>query len=361
MIKPLTSLRFFFAFMIFLFHSNFFVPEGTFFMGIQKSVFTEGYIGVSFFFILSGFILTLNYKAGLTENRISFREFWVARMARIFPLHLFTLLLILPRSLAGLFTDTALWFAQFLTNIFLLQSFVPLGSFIFSFNGSSWSISDELFFYLLFPTIILACFKRPKTKYLSLVLLLLIPVGIFLCPQKLQHSLFYINPLSRIADFIIGILLYELYEQKIISKWLQSKFSATLIEIASIGLLTLFFAFHNYIPQGYRFSCYYWIPMAVIIIVFSYQAGYLSTILSNKVLVSLGEISFSFYLLHFLIIRTFLLINEKFSLTNNGYLSFIIVLTTAIIASCLSYHLIELPANKYIKRKYRAISSIPRY
>ena len=78
MIKPLTSLRFLFALMVFGDHLQFFdfaqYPQ---FKEWHYSVIGEGFIGVSFFFILSGFILSLNYDERLLSRKVSLREFWV--------------------------------------------------------------------------------------------------------------------------------------------------------------------------------------------------------------------------------------------------------------------------------------------
>jgi peptidoglycan/LPS O-acetylase OafA/YrhL len=323
-----------------------------------KSIFFEGYLGVSFFFILSGFILSLNYKNKLGENTITFKEFWVARIAKIYPLHLLTLLIAIPLCLNDFLSNSLAWFGKLITNLFLLQSFVPNDKIFFSFNLPSWSLSDEMFFYLLFPIIITIYYKFSKTTFLSLILLLIIPIGIFLVPDKFEHAIFYINPFFRIGDFIIGMLLYNLYEQKIFGKWLKSKLSATLLEFASVGLFITFVGFHAYIPNGYRYSCYYWIPMIIIILIFSYQSGYLSDLLSNRILVLLGEISFGIYLIHNLAINYITFYNTKLSLIDNPYILSIVILIVTIIASYISYKFFELPINKYIKVKYKQIRAV---
>jgi peptidoglycan/LPS O-acetylase OafA/YrhL len=349
MIKPLTSLRFFFSFAVFLSHIGFIFTENTFLNKVYIKVFQEGYIGVSFFFILSGFVLALNYKTKLITKHISFKEFWIARIARIYPLHLLTLIISIPISLTSV--SVLVWLVKLITNGLLLQSFIPIRDIYFSFNAPSWSISAELFFYALFPLIIIGYYKFKNVLFLNLILIIMIPVGIYYLPEKFEHPLFYINPFLRIADFSIGILLYNLYERINIGNTRLTRM-ATLFEIFSIMLLFLFFGFHKYIPQGYRYSCYYWIPMSAIIFVFAFQAGLFSKLLSHKLLILLGEISFSFYLLHTLFIRCILGVNRKFVIIDNSYLLFTIVFTVALIASYYSYRFIELPASKYIKLKY---------
>lgn len=59
----------------------------------RSSFFKEGFVGVSFFFVLSGFIIAYNYQKKLSESKMTKRSFWVARIARIYPLHVLTLLI----------------------------------------------------------------------------------------------------------------------------------------------------------------------------------------------------------------------------------------------------------------------------
>ena len=87
MIKPLTSLRFIFACMVFAAHCYVIDPHFSHFL------YKEGFVGVSFFFVLSGFIIAYNYQWRFQENTVSTRAFWIARFGRVYPLHLATLLL----------------------------------------------------------------------------------------------------------------------------------------------------------------------------------------------------------------------------------------------------------------------------
>ena len=83
MINTLTSLRILFALMVFGAHCYVLDPS------FDTHFFKEGFVGVSFFFILSGFIIAYNYEEKLLETTTTKRTFWVARIARIYPLHLY--------------------------------------------------------------------------------------------------------------------------------------------------------------------------------------------------------------------------------------------------------------------------------
>ncbi len=346
MIKPLTSLRFVFALMVFSSHLINFLKGNE----IYNSYFLEGKFGVSFFFILSGFILSFNYKNKFLEKK-DFKKFYISRIARIYPVHILTLIIALPLSLGGFFLKPFVWFIKFLLNLLLLHSFIPIKNFYFSFNGPSWSISDEMFFYLLFPFFILMFNKIKLSKFYSFVFILLISLSIQFFPDTIVNGYFYVNPFFRITDFIIGILIFYIYDSKKVEAYIKYKNTFTFIEIGSIILFFIFFTFHKYIPFGYRLFGYYWIPMSLLILIFSYQSGYISKLLSGKMMIVLGEISFSFYLIHQLIIKFIYALNKKMHWTENGILLILVVFFISLILSYLMYNFIELPSNRYLKNK----------
>jgi peptidoglycan/LPS O-acetylase OafA/YrhL len=354
-IKPLTSLRFLFALMVFFSHiDQFFKPEDTLFQNLNRKVFSEGYIGVSFFFILSGFILALNYSRKLLNNQVSVNEFWLARIARVFPVHFVTLLLSVPLVWQYFHENPTININKFLGNTALLHAFIPDTSYFFMFNSPSWSLSDEAFFYFVFPFIIFLAGYNSRLLKVGWILLLLIPIAIYFYPDETQlHSLFYINPFYRIVDFILGIMLYQVYATKKLGVLLDSRFKATVLEVIAVALLVVVYAKHDAIPQGYRYSCYYWLPMALVIFVFAYQNGYLSSIISNKVFVFLGEISFSFYMIHQLVIRYIGTANNDFSWGLNPYVMAGIVFGFALLLAYVLHKHIELPLNSLIKVKFK--------
>lgn len=351
MIKPLTSLRFFFALMVFLSHLWFLQDESAYLRHLYDDIFYEGYVGVSFFFILSGFVLGYSYHDKILYGQTKFSQFWLARFARIYPLHLLTLLLVIPLSFDG---DATEWVTRFVLNIFLIQSFVPSDDVYFYFNSVAWSISDEWFFYIMFPFLVFLLFNKKHIR-LAPIILLLIPIGLFLIKASYHEKYFYINPLFRISDFVIGILLYRLYRKRKDLEILNNRTTATIAEYLSLGILVLFFSFHNYISQGFRYSCYYWAPMALLIYVFSYSNGWISGFLSNKLLVFLGEISFGFYMIHMVVLRYYAYLPTKIpvlaAIFPNGYTKAYIAFAISLLSSIILYKFYEIPANKYIKRK----------
>lgn len=345
-IAPLTSLRFVFALFVFLSHLDYLAgEENTVLAWLYKRVFFEGYIGVSFFFMLSGFVLALNYKRRLANYEIGFRTFFVARIARIYPMHLVTLLIAIPLTLVSLKVN-AEWILHLVTNGLLLHSFIPYPDFYFSFNKVSWSICNEMFFYVLFPVIILAI-KHFGKSVLWLVFCFLIITNLllpFLLSEEVYRSFIYISPFVRIVDFIIGIVLYEIYLK------LNTKLNFSLLEVLSVLLFIAFFWLHEYVPQCFRYSMYYWLPIGLILLVFSFQKGIVSRFLSNKKMMYLGEISFSFYLLHLLIMQYLDVLHRKFFGGEKGWYFALLALIITVMISAMCYRWIEQPLGKCVKK-----------
>lgn len=351
MLKPLTSLRFVFAYMVFAGHL------GGLFLNYKEDFLKEkfasylsisdGYLGVSFFFILSGFILAYNYKEPFTNKAITFKNFLLLRLFRIYPLHVLTFIIAAYLSYYNQFGSID-FYIKSLSNLFLVQSFIPAKEFYFSFNGVSWSISNELFFYTFFPLLLIVIAKLKKYSLLFLLIPFLIILG--RSTTDLYHWDYYINPLFRIFDFFLGVLLFDLYLY-----WKDKSFLKrypTLLELIALLLFIGFYFFRGHVSQIYRWSLYYWIPMAFIIFIFAQQRGSLSALISKKWCIWLGKISFAFYMIHQLVINVLWILNYKFRYIENGYLLIVVALALSIAGSGLINRYFEEPLNRYLRKKY---------
>ena len=341
-LKPLTSLRFFFAIMVMASHM-FFLDTSPFFHNFFNKVMHEGFLGVSFFYILSGFILSLNY-CELNLQKVNIIKFYKARIAMIYPIHLITLIVAL------IFVVKEFDWQTFLMQLTLTQSFSPIEKVFFSFNAPSWSISDEFFFYLLFPLLIVV-FRKISTLYKFLIFAIMTAVILALnvyLPADKKHYYIYVFPISRLADFVLGILLFQ------ICRFLRTKnlSSNTILTFQFISILVFIIAFlgHQYINISYRYSIYYWLPMCLIILslasaYYSNTESIFTKILSNKTLVYLGQVSFAFYMTHLLVIE---ILDYNFNIPNYILKAFLIFIITLIV-SIIVFEKIEKPANKLIK------------
>ena len=306
MINTLTSLRFIFAMMVFGAHC--YVIDNHF----DIHFFKEGFVGVSFFFMLSGFIIVYNYQKKFSENKITKRTFWVARIARIYPLHWLTLLIAVALGNYVIASGTIDWCKHFLASLTLTNAYIPKDNYFFSFNSPSWSLCCEQLFYICFPFLI--AFTKDYRKLLStfLICAILSIVGMYFTPMITSSQ-------------------------------------GSIIEIASIALFLSFYLYAAEIPKVYRYSCYYWIPIAFILISFSLQKGMVSRLLSNRLLVIGGEISYSFYLIHLFVLLSYAKWQKESDFHIDWYISIPLLFCVIILLSLLSYYYFEKPMNKLVK------------
>jgi peptidoglycan/LPS O-acetylase OafA/YrhL len=355
-IHPLTSFRFLAAGAVFLSHLAVF---GNFaeLKPIYERYFYEGYLGVTFFFGLSGFILTYNYHDKIASlNLVELRKFFISRVARIYPVHILTFFLSLPLVYQLFPANPRAEFERAVLNLALVQGFVPIISYYFSFNMPAWSLSCELFFYALLPFILAIWVKigattprRALAMALGLWGLAFSIVWLFQDTTS-GHWSFYISPYFRLFDFTLGIAVcFVFLGARRMSH--HSRLFFTLMEFGTLAILALLFFTHEQIPQPFRYGVYYTPLIGMIIGVFAFQRGWLSAILSNRFLILAGEISFSFYMFHQLVLRYFL-VNDLFAA--NPVPMAALAFSVTVILSYLCYHLFEMPMRAKIKRTIRA-------
>ncbi|WP_418310321.1 acyltransferase family protein, partial [Odoribacter laneus] len=121
------------------------------------------------------------------------------------------------------------------------------------------------------------------------------------------------------------------------------------MEIISVLFFLSFYLFASEIPKVYRYSCYYWLPVAMVLISFSLQKGVLSRILSNRLLVTGGEISYSFYLIHLFVLLLYAEWQKETNFKIAWYISIPVLFCIIILLSLLSYRYFEKPMNQKIK------------
>lgn len=342
----LTGLRFLAAFGILVYHAkgSFGIPEGFTPLPLDNAV--------SFFFVLSGFILAHAYPS--ISNWGAARRFWIARIARIWPAHIICLIAaaLLVGDLTGTPSSIEL-LPKLIANIFLLQAWIPDFRFIFSFNSVSWSISTEAFFYILFPLILLSFTMRPIATFAlaaaTTIIMILISSALHLGPYKGPQSgdltataMIYIHPLSRIFEFVLGIASYRLW-QMYIRPSVDTYFGCSLLEVSALVVFILYLFYHPYLVHtAYMYSTWStveWIShsgtcfvSAFLIASFANGKGAIGRILSSKLVVLLGNISFSVYLTHQIILNAINIHMRNFELTKT-MIGFAIYFTVVLIAS----------------------------
>lgn len=200
MIKEFNSLKGILALMIFFCHCP--IDFG------WKPAF--GIIAVTIFFVLSGFLSAIGYRDRIQEPSFSIKHYIIGKCIKFYPLHLIFFFTAIPLTLLGLikgFTDWRDFLASFVLNAALLQSVIPIESFFFSFNFVSWFLSDTLIFVVCFPYIIrwIQSASLKKRLCVTIIISAIYSLSWALIPSQYTQHFFYINPLFRIVDFIVGV------------------------------------------------------------------------------------------------------------------------------------------------------------
>ena len=362
-INALTSLRFFAALMIILGHSS-----GIFFNARYINDFAI-YQGVSFFFVLSGFILTYVYP-DLAKQTVM--KFYIARIARLWPAHIAALVLFLV-----MFHNTAIALLSqklvLLSNVAMIQAWIPYPQFYFSFNAPSWSISTELFFYLCFPLLI---YRWRQTWFIKLALSFIMLLStIYFCNHYLPGSkctlspqaLIYINPVSRLFEFVLGMVAALGFRR--LRDVNLSYIKASLFEAG--GLIIIFISLYFSIPIANKSTALiglagnYWLSysssclwFAGIILLISVQKGLLSRILNLRLFILLGEISYSLYLVQGIFIN-YCINHNHWALKHHPVMSYAVFWLVILTVSFLMWKYIERPSRSFINSYKNLNAAIP--
>lgn len=364
---PLTSLRFIAALMIVLHHGrDEFQTIGNAVAGIPLAG------GVSFFFILSGFILAYSYPQ--IPSLSSAVDFWVTRFARIWPLHIATLAIVLyvinSNTSGGTFGTTG----AFASNVLLLQAWLSDFRYIFSYNAVSWSISVEAFFYAMFPLLI---YRIEQTWPLKLLLCAVIVVLVCLLYQEQANAgnfpatripswaLIQFNPLARLLEFMLGItacVLWRRYLQKIqLSRAIWTVIEVVLIAAAIFAWMQLrdvpVHLLGDFARGWWYLAGMFIIPATLTILLMATSRGVISKMLSYRPCVFLGEISFSLYMIHQLVLRWYQGDRSVFA----GYSSDAVMvwyIVTSLVAAAVLWAVVEKPCMRTILAFYRKNSAV---
>ncbi|RWC62578.1 acyltransferase [Mesorhizobium sp.] len=354
-IDSLTSLRFFAALGVLLHHLDFLGRSTNPSIKSFHTLLFEGFNGVTFFFILSGFIISLSFTERARSGEVSFSDFIFFRVARLYPTHLLTLFaaIVAYRSWPYLASDYRL-----ISNIFLVQATIPDFDYYFSFNGVSWSISAEMIFYSIFCLVAFSSSRQLVAFWLVLMFLILINILAFGANGATGGWLIYINPAFRFIDFLTGMLLYRLFKS---NKLRLAPTSATILEVASMAFLgaATLVAVYGGVGFPYRLDIYYILPMSAVIFIFAHQRGFVSRVLAWWPLVLLGDSSFALYMIHQIIVmvgaRT--MIVEPVNSPVYAAITSSVILVTCVLVSVIIYKFFERPLNIALRRvwsNYRA-------
>jgi peptidoglycan/LPS O-acetylase OafA/YrhL len=340
-LDSLTGLRFFAALAVALFHANYLL-EGSARAALHPFV-DQGRVGVSFFFILSGFVLCWS-----SSNRDGARAFYWRRIARIYPAYATARVLGLALLLVGATSTSA---SKVVVAALLLQSWVPDANWYFSTPGVSWSLSVEAFFYLAFP-LLLVGLARLDARARRVVALVCVATPMVLAAVAQAHysghgyvdlpndtmtwAVVYL-PLARLPEFTLGILAaLELRDRGRAPVSWRPALTLALAAYVACGIW----------PSMLTQIAVTALPFTLLIVAAAEQdlAGHLRFLTSRR-LVWLGEISFCFYLVHTLVG----LVIARLPLMRS-FLGVALFLGLSVVAAALLHRFVEVPTNRSLLR-----------
>jgi peptidoglycan/LPS O-acetylase OafA/YrhL len=304
-LPSLTGLRFVAALLVVLSHAGGFLLArmGGSEVSYSQYLFGAGNKGVSFFFILSGFVLTWVARPGDTRIR-----FWRRRLVKIFPNHLVTLT---ATVLLMLYAGVAVTFSNTVPTLFLVQSWIPDFDVIQSpgTNTPSWSLACEMLFYLAFPWLLLLVRRiEPARLWRWVVIVALAVVAVPFLAELLpdaprmqfdpipwwKYWFVYYFPLTRLLEFVLGILIARVVLTR---RWINLGLGWSLLIVVAA------FAVAAQLPGEYGRVAPTALPLALLIAsAANADEQGRRTPFGGRVMVWLGEVSYAFYIVHFLVV-----------------------------------------------------------
>ena len=296
-LPSLTGMRWAAAFLVFCLHivvTSMLLPGGGG-LRVATLLFGAGDVGVSFFFVLSGFVLMWSSRPGDGPLR-----FWRRRLARIYPVHVVTALVAvgLAATLGQLAGADNFYrvpsLGEFVRNLGLMHSWLPGEQ--QTMNTVSWTLACEAFFYFTFP--VWAGLAR-RLSARGAVVFVIASVALVIVPVVVQHewNVQWLQgfPAARLGEFTLGVGLARLV---VLDAWRGPGLDVSL----SVLLISYFLV--PVWPVEYGYSCATIVGFALLIPAAAMaDLSGRASFWRRPAMVRLGELSFSFYMVHLLVIR----------------------------------------------------------
>lgn len=378
-LPELTSLRFFAAFAVLALHyRDLLGPLPTWML----KALIGGQYGVTFFFVLSGFILTWNYhgwfSAGVQPG--GYWRFMRLRLARIYPIYVVGLLLDTPwhlierASVGQLGASGHVFWASWLLNLVGLQAWVPAVPYAMFWNAPAWSVSAEFFFYASFPFVCALLARRVATlggllwallatvlvQTLAYAIVIHLLTYVWKVEGQTQYLVMVYNPLLRLSEFVAGCLAGQYFvRSRGLVSFAASRLWATAsarnaVIVASLVLVGSRIMMPDYTGPSANtwlldvaLKCpFYIVPFAALIVAVASGPTFLTGLLTLPVLVLLGEASYALYIIHWSG-QTFLRMGFLGSLGTPFVHALFLVGTVA--ASVFFYRVVEVPWRRRLR------------
>jgi peptidoglycan/LPS O-acetylase OafA/YrhL len=292
-----------------------------------------GYLAVTTFFVLSGFVLARNY-AGKNWNGRSLLRYGMGRLARVYPVYALSLLMVAPFIAADRGPGKAPLVAA---HGLLIQGW--MGSLPVNWNTPAWSLSCEMFFYLLFPVAAVWMQNAGWRKVVAVA-------ALTCCLTHVMWGLGIpdaIKPLIHMADFLMGIAAACAYDLLMRA---PSRPGGAWLYAPGMALGAALIAYPAVLPGPIDLNSALRPLNAILLIGLALGGGWAARVLSSRVAVYLGKSSYAMYILHVPLLWWYSRWTHQFS----GLL----FIASVIACSAVVYRFLEEPANRYLRGLVRA-------
>ncbi|MES9996755.1 acyltransferase family protein [Desulfovibrio aminophilus] len=403
-LDELTGLRFIAAFCILIAHASHWLsptqPPHSVINWIMKSA----GIGMPLFFVLSGFVIHYNY--GRMFDKLTFNGYFkyvFARFSRIYPLYFFllTVALFTDSYLVSLLRQNAGYLNGFISCLTVLHSwfyYLLDGKLLINkIFGLSWSISTEFFFYFAYPFIsvfVLNTISGTRKAFIFFLFCMVAPLIVFwwgFCRQEeiylfmaryfepisgvqnnsVSRWLWYFSPYSRIFEFIAGVSVAKLYiciiENHRYFGFIQRHLTGAIalaiqicVHVFFVVILFIELPYIQFIRQNFLLAPM--ISMLMLSLLLCKTA--INKIYTSKLMIMLGEASFSIYIIQTWTLKLFLPHLAPYSgtfLPAQWASRVVVAMTYSIVIALGTYKVIELPAKQFLRNLSLQYQSIVTY
>lgn len=382
--SALTGLRFLAASYVLCFH---YLPKPEVWP-TWAAFWSFGQVPVSLFFVLSGLLMTYNY-CHPERPAVSTKDYLVARLARIYPMFLFSMILLAPILYAWVGYDPPLPELFYregdakptLTTLLLLHAWIP--EYALFWNYPSWSVSVEAFCYAVFALVFLRNLRTLRVKSAAALAIgcCLLRLGFagavyrFLPEfrkdlelETLMNTSFLgmspvFSPLYRLPEFVLGVALGHIFLR---GAEVSQRFGARFGEaLAYLGLSAIVLVFRTWTSKNYlnHFALEVLAPalvlpfLGLLVLHLARGGSILARLLGNRLLVLLGEVSYGLYLLQCPVDAWFRCAIEKPLFDPYTWTEFLMYFILTCLCSIATYYAIEQPVRRLARTMLRTRGS----
>ncbi|HVW84815.1 MAG TPA: acyltransferase [Bryobacteraceae bacterium] len=332
-LPALTGLRFFLALWVIVNHligtGHIYEPVALMLPGPLQAIMRGGYQAVPTFFVLSGFVLARNYSS-TPWRPVNVWKYLVGRFARVYPVYLLSLLIVLPFIVKAKDQPKGWLVAMHLT---LTQGWWS-GHYTAGWNTPAWSLSCEMFFYLIFPLLIIPMKDAGWVRTIGAALLACVMTQAMWAVGISDQ----LKPVIHLSDFLMGIAVARAFD--LLTERRAAPQGKWLYGMGILGSAAIL-GYAQFLPKSISMNTFLRPMNGLLLLGLGLGGGWIARALSTRPVVFLGKASYGMYILHIPIL--WWAVSWPDFAVRYLYVAFVVAV------SCIVYAVFEEPANRLIR------------